>query len=65
MSSIKSNYATRFLLLISGLLAAGIAVNILFAPGVFYAGYGIDFSSDDIGVAICTVPTVRQRVRVK
>lgn len=46
MKSFKSNYATRFLLFISGLLAAGIAATILLAPDVFYAGYGIDVSSD-------------------
>ncbi len=46
MKSIRSSYATKFLLLIGGLLAAGIAVNILFAPGVFYSGYGIDVGSN-------------------
>ena len=41
-----STYVTRGLLLASGLLATGIAVTILAAPGPFYAGYGIDVSSN-------------------
>lgn len=39
-------YVTRALLLASGLLATGIAATILSAPDPFYAGYGIDVSSD-------------------
>ncbi len=41
-----SSYATKSLLLTSGLLAAGIATTIIFAPDAFYAGYGIDASSN-------------------
>lgn len=41
-----NSYLTKGLLLISGLIAAGIAVTILFAPDAFYAGYGIDVSSN-------------------
>ena len=40
------SYVIKGLLLISGLLAAGIAATILFAPDAFYAGYGIDASSN-------------------
>lgn len=45
MSS-SSMYVTRGLLLVGGLLAAGIAATILFAPEPFYAGYGIDLGSN-------------------
>ena len=45
MNSI-SIYLIRSLLLASGLLATGIAVTILAAPGPFYASYGIDISSN-------------------
>jgi hypothetical protein len=41
-----SIYVTRGLLLASGLLATGIAATILAAPDSFYAGYGIDISSN-------------------
>ena len=41
-----SKYLTRGLLLVSGLLATGIAATILAAPDPFYAGYGIDVSSN-------------------
>lgn len=41
-----SSYLTKGLLLTSGLLAAGIAATILFAPDAFYASYGIDTGSD-------------------
>ena len=41
-----SIYVTRGLLLASGLLATGIAATILAAPDPFYAGYGIDISSN-------------------
>ena len=37
---------TRGLLLVSGLLATGIAAAILFAPDAFYAGTGIDLGSN-------------------
>ena len=45
MTRLRS-YRVKGLLLISGLLAAGIAAAILFAPDAFYAGYGIDTRSD-------------------
>ena len=41
-----NSYLTKGLLLTSGLLAAGIAAAILFAPDAFYASYGIDTGSD-------------------
>jgi len=41
-----SSYLIKGLLLTSGLLAAGIATAILFAPDAFYAGYGIDTGSN-------------------
>ena len=41
-----SKYATKGLLLASGLLAAGIAATILFAPEAFYSAYGIDVRSN-------------------
>jgi hypothetical protein len=41
-----SLYVTRGLLLAAGLLATGIATTILAAPDPFYAGYGIDISSN-------------------
>ena len=41
-----SLYVTRGLLLAAGLLATGIAATILAAPDPFYAGYGIDISSN-------------------
>ena len=41
-----SLFVTRGLLLASGLLATGIAATILAAPHPFYAGYGIDISSN-------------------
>jgi hypothetical protein len=44
--SIFNLNATKGLLLASGLLAAGIAATILFAPGAFYSGYGIDIGSN-------------------
>lgn len=45
-TSVPSSYGTRVLLLGSGLVAAGIAVTILFAPTPFYASYGIDIGSN-------------------
>lgn len=44
--NVFSLYATKGLLLASGLLAAGIAVTILFAPDAFYTSYGIDIRSN-------------------
>ena len=44
--SVYSAYGTRGLLLASGLIAAGIAAMILFAPHVFYGGYGIDIGAN-------------------
>ena len=46
MNSLARQNLTKGLLLISGLLAAGIAATILFAPDAFYAGYGIDTSAN-------------------
>ena len=40
-SSTRNKLLQRLLLLVSGLTAAAIAMAILFAPDVFYAGYGI------------------------
>ena len=45
-SSAFTSYVTKGLLLASGLLAAGIAATILFAPTAFYASYGIDIGSN-------------------
>lgn len=45
-TSVLSSYGTRGLLLASGLIAAGIAATILFAPDAFYRGYGIDIGSN-------------------
>jgi len=39
-------YTTKALLTASGLIAAGIALAILFAPGHFYASYGIDVAGN-------------------
>lgn len=39
-------YITRGLLLACGLIAAGIAMMILFAASAFYAGYGIEIGAD-------------------
>ena len=44
--SVFGSYGTRGLLLASGLIAAGIAAMILFAPGAFYGRYGIDFGAN-------------------
>lgn len=44
--SVIGSYGTRGLLLASGLIAAGIAALILFAPKVFYAGYGIEIGKN-------------------
>ena len=41
-----SLYVTRGLLLVSGSIAICIAAMILFAPSVFYAGYGIDIGGN-------------------
>ena len=45
-ASVFSAYGTPVLLLTSGLIAAGIAVTILFAPTVFYSSYGIDIDKN-------------------
>ena len=44
--SVFSSYGTRGLLLASGLIAAGIAAMILFAPDAFYGRYGIDIGAN-------------------
>jgi len=44
--SLYSSYGTRGLLLGSGLIAAGIAVMILFAPDTFYGGYGVEIGAN-------------------
>ena len=44
--SVYNAYGTRGLLLASGLIAAGIAVMILFAPDAFFGGYGIDIGAN-------------------
>ena len=44
--SVFSSYGTQALLLLSGLLAAGIAAMILIAPGAFYGSYGIDIATN-------------------
>lgn len=44
--SVFSSYGTRGLLLASGLIAASIAVMILFVPNVFYGGYGIEIGAN-------------------
>jgi hypothetical protein len=44
--SVLSSYGTRGLLLASGLIAAGITAMILFAPNVFYGGYGIEIGAN-------------------
>ena len=45
-TSVFSAYGTRGLLLASGLIAAGIAATILFAPNAFYSAYGIEIGSN-------------------
>ncbi len=42
----SSTYTARLILVVSGLVAVGIAATILFAPGAFYSGYGIDVSGN-------------------
>jgi hypothetical protein len=44
--SALSAYATRALLLASGVIAAGIAAMIFLAPDAFYGGYGIDIGAN-------------------
>lgn len=44
--SLFSSYGTRGLLLASGLIAAGIAAMILFAPSAFYGGYGLEIGAN-------------------
>lgn len=45
-TSVYSSYGTRGLLLASGLIAAGIAATILFAPGAFYGSHGIEIGTN-------------------
>ena len=46
MAVFGGTYTARLVLFGSGLVAGAIAVAILFAPAAFYAGYGIDVTSD-------------------
>ncbi len=39
-------YGSRSILALAGLIAVAIAATILFAPGAFYAGYGIELSGN-------------------
>ncbi len=39
-------YVSRTILALAGLIAVAIAATILFAPGAFYAGYGINLSGN-------------------
>ena len=43
---LNGSYMVKLILLVSGLVAAGIAGTILLAPEVFYAGYGIEVGGD-------------------
>lgn len=42
----KDSYMMKLTLLVSGLVAVGVAGTILLAPEVFYAGYGIEVEGD-------------------
>jgi len=46
MSVLGGAYTARLVLFGSGTIAVTIAVAILFAPAMFYAGYGIDVTGD-------------------
>ena len=46
LNSLPRLLGTRLVLLISGLVAVAIATSILFAPGAFYAGYGIEITGN-------------------
>ena len=46
LNSFPRLLGTRLVLLISGLVAVAIATSILFAPGAFYAGYGIEITGN-------------------
>lgn len=43
---LNGSYKVKLTLLVSGLVAVGIAGTILVAPEVFYAGYGIEIAGD-------------------
>ena len=45
-SELRKSTISRLVLLLSGLVASGIAVAILIAPDAFYASYGIDLDGD-------------------
>ena len=44
--TLNSSYLVKLTLLVSGLIAVGVAGTILLAPEVFYAGYGIEVEGD-------------------
>lgn len=44
--ALNGSFITKLTLLVSGLVAIGIAGTILFAPELFYAGYGIEVEGD-------------------
>ena len=44
--TLNSSYLVKLTLLVSGLIAVGVAGTILLAPEVFYAGYGIEVGGD-------------------
>ena len=45
-TALKGKYMVRLTLLVSGLVAAGIAAAILLAPELFYASYGIEVAGN-------------------
>lgn len=45
-SNLKIAIINRFVLLLSGLVAGGVAASILIAPDAFYASYGIELGGD-------------------
>ncbi|MGI9232854.1 MAG: DUF4345 domain-containing protein, partial [Woeseiaceae bacterium] len=47
ISNLRSMLVSRLVLLVSGLVASGIAVAILIAPDAFYASYGIELGGDN------------------
>ncbi len=46
MMNLRAQVARKLVLLISGLVAIGIAATILFAPDMFYAAYGIELAGN-------------------
>ena len=46
MMNLKGLLARRLVLLMAGMVAIGMAVTILFAPGGFYAAYGIELAGN-------------------